>query len=407
MSELAIKGGKPVRSKEWPKWPIYDERELKALEEVLRSRFWGGGVGRSGPKEAEFEEKFARYHGCKYGICVSSGTTALHIALLAAGINPGDEVIVPALTFWATGSAVLMSGGIPVIVDVDPETYCMDADKVEEAITDKTKAIIPVHNYNNAPDMDKIMKIARENELIVIEDCARAHGFVWKDKPVGSIGDMGCFSFQQGKFMTAGEGGIVITNNRMYAERCHALKDCGRIRGGSIYAVGTFHWLNWWNYRMTQFQAAILLVQLERLEEQLRTRQRNSEYLSKRLEEVDGVTPLRVDPRLTKHQPWPYVFKYDSSYFKGAPLEAFIKALNAEGIPCSRIEAPLHLTLAPPRDPALRELFVKRNKGCPIAEKAHYEEGVALPQYLFLGTKEDMDDIVEAIIKIQKHADEL
>ncbi len=407
MPSLAIRGGRPLRDKGWPSWPIYDERELKALEEVLKSRFWGGGVGKSGPKEREFEEKFANYHGCRYGVCVSNGTVALHVALLAAGVGPGDEVIVPALTFWATGSAVLMTGAIPVIVDVDPNTYCLAVEGVEDAITDRTKAIISVYNYGNAPDMDEIVRLAKENDLVLIEDCARAHGFIWRDKPVGSIGDMGCFSFQQGKFMTAGEGGIVITNNPMYAEICHAIKDCGRIRGGGVYRIGILKWLNWYNYRMTQFQAAILLVQLERLEEQLKIRQENSEYLSKRLEEVEGITPLRINPRLTRYQPWPYAFKYDASYFKGVPLERFIEALRAEGIPCSRTEPPLHIALVPPRDPKAYELYVRRNRGCPIAEKAYYEEAVELPQYLFLGTKEDMDDIVEAIIKIHKNIDEL
>lgn len=403
---LAVRGGEPVRDKGWPEWPIYDERELGALEEVLRSRFWGGGVGRSGPKEAEFEERFSKFHGCRYGVCVSNGTAALHVALLAAGVGPGDEVIVPALTFWATGSAVLATGAVPVIVDVNPDTYCMDVEEAEEAVTDRTRAIIPVYNYGTAPDMDEIVRIAEEHGLVLIEDCARGHGFVWRNKPAGSIGDMGCFSFQQGKFMTAGEGGIIITNNPMYAERCHALKDCGRVRGSwGTYDVGTFHWLNWWNYRMTQFQAAILLVQLERLEEQLERRQRNSDYLSRRLEEIEGVEPLRVDPRLTRHQPWPYAFRYESENFGGAPLEKFVRALNAEGIPCHRTEPPLHLSLAIPRDHELYGRLTRRR--LPVAERAFYEEAVEIPQHVFLAEEEDMDDIADAIAKIQRHSGEL
>jgi len=358
-------------------------------------------VGESGPWERRFEEAFARRHGCRYGVCVSSGTAALHVALLAAGVGPGDEVIVPALTFWATGSAVLMTGATLVIVDVDPDTYCMDAREVEENLTERTKAIIPVYNYGTAPDMDELTRIAEEHELFLIEDCARAHGFEWRGRPAGSLGDMGCFSFQQGKFMTAGEGGIIITSNKLYAERCRAIKDCGRVRG-EVYNVGATHWWNWFNYRMTQFQAAILLAQLERLDEQLRIRQENSEYLSKRLEEIEGVTPIKVDKRLTKHQPWPYAFKYDSGSFRGAPLERFVEALRAEGIPCGRPHQPLHLTLVP--SPPDR---VKKRKKYPVAERAYFEEAVTLPQWLFLGTREDMDDVVEAIAKIQRHADEL
>ena len=400
---LAINGGEPLRKKPWPKWPVFDDSELKELEEVIESRFWGGGVGKSGPKEEEFEKKFSSYHGCRYGILVSNGTAALFITLLAAGIGPGDEVIVPDLTFWATGSSVLMAGADLVIVDVSPDTYCMNADEVEDSISDKTKAIIPVYNYGNAPDIDRLLKIARENNLILIEDCARAHGFSWKDKPVGSIGDAGCFSFQQGKFITAGEGGIIVTNNRLYAERAQAIKDCGRIRAG-IYDVGINHWWNWFNFRATQFQAAILLAQLKRLDKQLRIRQENSEYLSKRLKEIEGIETLRVNSSLTRYQPWPYVFKYKPKSFKNLSIDKFIKALNAEGIPCWRTEPPLHLTLTVPNGFLSR---IKRKKRYPVSERAYFEEAVEIPQYLFLGNKSDMDDIADAIIKIKKYAHEI
>ena len=399
---LAIKGGEPVRKKEWPQWPVFDEREIEILEEVVKSRSWGGGLSDSGPWEAKFEEAFAKRHGCRYGITVTSGTVALFVSLLAAGIGPGDEVIAPALTFWATGSAVLMTGATLVIVDVDPDTYCMDVNEVERSITEKTKAIIPVYNYGTSPDMDALVKLAEEHNLVLIEDCARAHGFEWKGRPAGSLGDMGCFSFQQGKFMTAGEGGIIITNNELYAERCFSIKNCGRIRRGrDISEIGIDYWWNWFNFRMTQFQAAVLLVQLERLDEQLKIRQENSEYLNKRLQEIDGITPIKVRKELTKHQPWPYAFKYDPKSFKGVPLHRFIEALRAEGIPASGLDhPPLNMTLA-----ARYPSRIKRTK-YPVAERAMYET-VTLPQWVFLGTKEDMDDIVEAIIKIQKHADEL
>lgn len=398
---LAIKGGKPVREKEWPKWPIFDDREVKILEEVVRSGYWGGGLDNSGPWEDMFEKSFAKRHGCKYGVTVTSGTAALFTSLLATGIGPGDEVIVPALTFWATGNAVLMTGATPVIVDVDPNTYCMDVEKVEKNITDRTKAIIPVYNYGTSPDMSRLVELAEKHDLALIEDCARAHGFEWDGKPAGSLGDMGCFSFQQGKFMTSGEGGIIITNNELYAERCFTIKNCGRIRKGRIQDIGIDYWWNMFNFRMTQFQAAILLVQLERLDEQLKTRQENSEYLSKQLENIDGVTPIKVHEKLIKHQPWPYAFKYDSKDFKNVPINRFIEALRAEGIPAKGLDhPPLHMTLR-----AWHSLKIKRTK-CPVAEKAIYET-VTLPQWVFLGTKEDMDDVVEAIIKIQKHAHKL
>lgn len=401
MPALALRGGESLRKKPWPSWPVWDERELKMLEEVLKSGYWGGGVGESGPWERELEERFARMHGCRFGILVSSGTTALHVAYLAAGIGPGDEVIVPALTFWATGSAALAAGATVVIVDVDPETLCMDASEVEKAVSERTKAVVPVYNYGTAPDMDELKKLGEEHGLFLIEDCARAHGFQWRGVPAGSIGDIGCFSFQQSKFLTAGEGGIVVTNSEELAEKCHAIKDCGRVRG-KVFVEGGRYWLNWFNYRVTQFQAAVLLAQLERFEEQLRRRQENSEYLTERLSEIEGVEPVRVDSRLTRHQPWPYAFLYDPRAFGNARVERFVEALAAEGIPASRIDhPPLYETLA--RGPVGK---VVRGRKYPAAEQA-VERVVTLPQHVFLAGREDMDDIAEAILKVRRHCDEL
>jgi len=407
MGKLAINSGKPVRTRKWPEWPVYDERELRMLEEVLRSRRWGGGLGKSEEKESELERKFAQFHDCKYGICICNGTAALHVALLAAGVGKGDEVIVPAITWRATGTAVMMVGAVPILVDIDPETYCLDANRIEEALTERTKAIIPVYNYGSSPDMDRIMEIAEDNDLVVIEDCARAHGFRWKNRSVGSIGDMGCFSFQQGKFMTAGEGGMIITNSREYMEKCHSIKDCGRIREGDQYSIGS---LNWFNYRMTQFQAAILLVQLTRLAEQMERRDSNSRYLSERLEEIDGVEPIRIEPRLTKRHPWPFAFKYDPKQFNGASVGRICEALRAEGIPCDEIDLPLYDQIVFIKGTLPYRLYVEekekiRNR-CPVADEAP-RKTISIPQWVFLGTKSDMDDIVEAIIKIKENADEL
>ncbi|MEM4875458.1 MAG: DegT/DnrJ/EryC1/StrS family aminotransferase [Thermofilaceae archaeon] len=390
-----------MRKKKWPTWPVWGDRELEMLRRVLESGYWGGGVGESGPWERELEERFARLHGCRYGIAVSSGSAALHVAYLAAGVKPGDEVIVPALTFSATGSAALMAGATVVIVDVDPETLCLDAGEVERALTENAKVIVPVYNYGSAPDMDALRKLADEHGVYLIEDCARGHGFQWRGQPVGSIGDMGCFSFQQSKFLTAGEGGMITTNSEELAERCYALKDCGRVRNWA-FAEGGRYWLNWFNYRMTQFQAALLLAQLDRFEEQLRKRQENSEYLSKRLSEIEGVEPVKVDPRLTRHQPWPYAFKYTPEAFGGAGIGRFVEALRAEGIPASRIDhSPLYETLA--HGPFGR--IVRRGK-YPAAREA-VERVVTLPQHIFLAEREDMDDIVEAVLKIKRHSGEL
>jgi len=394
MGELALTGGKPVRTKGWPAWPVYGRDELRAVRKVIESRAWGGGVAGSPPEEAEFQRRFAEYLGCKYCTTVANGTAALQVALLAAGIGEGDEVIVPAISWLATASAVLMVGAKPVFVDVRPDTVCLDPDGIEEAITPRTKAIIPVHNYGTSPDMDEIIRIARRHKLLVIEDCARAHGFRWRNKAAGTIGHMGCFSFQQGKFMTSGEGGAITTNNKRLFERARSIKDCGRIWAGDRYSRGV---TNWFNLRLSNIQCAILLCQLERLEGQLERRMRNARYLIRQLEGVEGIEPIRPDPRLTKWQPWPFAFRVDPQAFGGVPVDLIRRALSAEGIPCGGIDGPLYKTLRPAPKPARR---------CPVAERL-VDEVISLPQNLFLGTKRDMDDIVEAILKIQRNADEL
>jgi len=407
MTKLAINSGNPVRTEGWPEWAVYDDREIKSVMEVIGGRYWGGVLAKSGLKEAELEEKFAHFHGCEHGICVCNGTAALHVAVMAAEIGQGDEVIVPAITWRATASAVMMTGATPILVDTDPDTYCLDPDRIGEALTERTKAIIPVYNYGNSPDMDNIMEIARKNDLVVIEDCARAHGFRWKDRSIGSLGDMGCFSFQQGKFMTAGEGGMIITNDRKYKERCYALKDCGREREGDQYSKGV---LNWFNYRMTQLQAAVLLIQFERLTEQRDLRDANSRYLSARLKEIEGIQPLRIDPKLTKRHPWPYVFKYDASHFNGVPIERFRESLKAEGVPCGDVDSPLYDQLVFLKGSMPYHLYVeereKARSRCPVADKAP-REAVSLSHSLFLGSRSDMDDIVQAVRKIKENIDEL
>ncbi len=398
MAKLALKGGKPVREKGWPSWPIYDECELKALKGALEERMWGGGVGRSNPREKEIEERFASFHDCRYGVAVSTGTAALHVALLAAGVGEGDEVIVPAITWLATGSAALMTRAELVFCDVHPESYCLDAEKLESLITSKTKAVITVHNFGTSSDMEELLEMTRKHNLLLIEDCARAHGFRWKDRSVGSLGDMGCFSFQRGKFMTCGEGGMITTNDRKLFERCRSIKDCGRTREGDAHSEGV---TNYYNYRLTEFQSAILLCQLERLKEQRERRKNNSEYLSGKLEGIEGIKPVKPDPRLTEHQPWPYLFRYDPEAFKGVPIGRFREALNAEGIPCGGIDPPLYRALRPSK-----EDWERFPEICPVAERAP-DELVSLPQNLFLSSKEDMDDIAEAIAKIRENADEL
>lgn len=406
MSKLAINGGEPIRKIPFPKWPVYGESEKKALEEVLQSGVWGIG----GSKVREFERKFANYHSAEYGICVVNGTAALEVALRASGIGPGDEVIVPAYTFLATASSILLINAVPIFVDVDPDTYCIDPKEIENAVTEKTKAIIPVHLAGHSADMDKIMEIAKENNLVVIEDCAQAHLAEWRGRKIGSIGDVGCFSFQSSKNMTSGEGGIIVTNDKDLAEKCWSYHNCGRTKGGPWYK----HPLLGWNYRMTEFQAAILLAQLNRLERQNKTRNENALYLSAELSEIEGITPLKRDERVTKHAYHLYIFRYAKEKFSGVARDRFLEALNAEGIPCSEGYVPLYKegylneAMKCPLSCSYYSGKIDYTKvDCPVTEKACNEEAVWFTQNILLGTKEDMDTIVEAIQKVKNNVNEL
>jgi len=396
--KLAIKGGNPVRTKPFTRWPVFDEREERALLEVLRSGHWGRITGK---KNEEFEEKFSKFVGANYGVTCVNGTAALEIALRAMNIGKGDEVIVPAYTFIATASACILVGADPVFVDIDPNTYNIDPKQIEQAITTKTKAIIAVHIGGCPANMDEIMRIARKYNLLVIEDAAQAHGAEWRGKKVGSIGDMASFSFQASKNINAGEGGIVTTNNKKFADMAWSLMNVGRVKEGGWYD----HPILSWNYRMTEFQAAILLVQMERIEEQMKKREENAMYLADGLKKIGGVEPLVPDAGVTRHAYHLFIFRYNRDEFKGVKRETFLKALNAEGIPASPGYVPLY------KFPAILDWPYKqrdyRDVYLPVTEKACFEEGIWLSQNILLGPKEDMDDILTAISKIKENIDEL
>ncbi|MGQ9630180.1 MAG: DegT/DnrJ/EryC1/StrS family aminotransferase [bacterium] len=408
MGKLAVSGGKPLRTKAFPKWPIFDEREKQTLIEVLESGKWGVI---DGTKVHEFEEKFAKFQDAKYGICTTSGTTALEIALRSCGVGAGDEVIVPSYTFIATATSAIALGAIPVFVDIEADTYNIDPTKIEAAITERTKAIVPVHIAGRPADMDGILEVARRRGLKVIEDACQAPAAEWKGRKVGAIGDIGAISFQASKNINAGEGGIILTNDERLADLAWSYHNCGRVRKGAWYE----HHVIGWNYRMTEFQGAILLAQLSRLPEQTRKRSENAEYLTKLLREVDGISPMRDDDRITQNAYHLYIMRYQKEDFCGAPKKAFLKALNAEGIPCGPGYVPLYKekailqseeTFAVP--PKLLGIDVDYSKVlCPVCERACYEEAIWLKQNILLGSKKDMEDIAGAIEKIKENANEL
>jgi dTDP-4-amino-4,6-dideoxygalactose transaminase len=413
MSKLALNGGAPVRTKPWPAWPPSGEKEREQLLDVLESRSWGG-YPEPNRKAKEFAEKFAAYHGAKYGVCCANGTVSLEMCLRAAGLKYGDEVIVTPYTWVATASAVVTTNAVPVFADVKESDYTLDPDAVEAMITDRTKAIIPVHLGSSAADMDRFMEIAAKHNLVVIEDCAHAHGGKWRDKGLGSIGHFGSFSFQSSKLMTSGEGGAVLTNDDEYNMKLHSLVNCGRKEQGFDKFDG---WLMGWNYRIGEFQAGVLIAQLEALEERTKLRSANAMYFNEQLRQIEGLEVIERDPRLTEQHHYQFIFKYKKAGFKGLDRMNFLQALYAEGID---FDGPFYVPLQGREEfpatsdyyPALRERYgdaitEAHAADCPVAMKAAFDEAIWVHYPYLMGTKEDIDDIITAIRKIKDNVDEL
>ena len=396
-STLAIAGAAPTRQKSWPAWPVWDETEEKLLLEVLHSGAWWS---LEGTKVAELEAAFATLQEARFACAVTNGSAALEIMLRAAGIGCGDEVLVPAYTFIATASSALAVGAKPVFVDIERHSLNLDPQLLEAAITPRTRAIIPVHIGGGPADMDGILAVARKHGLLVIEDAAQAPLAEWNGRRVGAIGDMGSFSFQASKNLNAGEGGMIVTNDEALADQVWSVHNVGRRRGGRWYE----HTVLGSNYRMTEWQAAIILGQLTRLEAQGQTRSENAAYLSTLLSQIPGITPPQPDLRVTRHAWHLYSFWFESAAFGGRLLTELLEALEAEGIVADESYPPLYK----------EDLFTQRGRGlcqrcafdfravhCPVTEAAHAQI-VRLHQNSFLGTKADMDDIAEAVAKIQK-----
>lgn len=394
MEKLAIDGGTPVRTKPFAEWPIYGELEQQLLLEVLHSGKWGG-TGRI--KLPELEEKFAAYHDVKHAVTVVNGTVAITVALQAAGVQPGDEVIMPPYTFIATASSALMFGAIPVFVDVDPETLLLDPDKVEAAITDKTKAIIAVHIAGAPANMTRLKEIAHKHRLKLIEDAAQAVGARWENVGVGAIGDLGTFSFQSSKNINSGEGGIILTNSEELADMAWSLSNVGRVRDGAWYQ----HEHIGWNLRMTEFQAAILLGQMTRLDEQIALREKNAALLTELLQDIEGVEVFKRDPRITTHAHHLYMFKIASGLTDRISKEDVIAKLNAEGIPVAAGYVPLNKNKA-----VLAEIEKwtgeRREFSCPVSEKASEKEVLWIVQNMLLGDEQDIQDIAHGVRKVMQ-----
>jgi len=411
MGKLALNGGTPVRTAPFPERPIFDERESAALAEVVASRRWtsapyvfGGDMSLS--KVYQLEERFAAYHDCRYGVAAGSGTDSLQLAYAAAGLGPGDEVIMPPNTFIATATPALQLGAVPVFADVDPETLCLDPDAVEAAITAKTRMIVPLHLGGYPADMDRIMDIAQRHGLKVVADACHAAGTEWRGRKVAGLSHLSCFSFQQDKQITSGEGGMVITDDQGLYEQCYILHNDGRGLGeqGSLFVA------QGWNFRMSEFQAAILLVQMDRMPELIRRKNDNARVLADGLAQIGGLGWPRPDPRIGDQSLVYPRLRYHAEAFEGLPATEFAEALRAEGIPCG---AGSGWTLY--RHPLFTESRFRfdSSKGtdytrvsCPNAENAA-GRWIGLPQEVMLADRAAMDDFVQAVAKIKANLAEL
>ena len=398
----AVLGGLPVHTAGYPTWPVWDADERTRLIETLDAGGWWQG---DGAVAASFAQNFAAYHGARFGMAMTNGTHTIEAALIACDIGEGDEVLVPGMTFVASASAVLAVNASPVLVDIDPDTLCIDPASAEAAITDRTRAIIAVHVAGAAADLDALVELCARRDLRLIEDCAHAHGTFWRGRGVGSWGDFGSFSMQRSKLMTAGEGGVLICNDEELRDTAWAYADCGRVQGEWFYhhaTVGT-------NLRMTEWQGAILQAQLDRFPEQNRIRNANAVALIEALEQVPGIRGQRRDPRMDSQGNYCFVFHYDAAEFAGLPLRTFESALAAEGVPMS-VSYPSVTDLAVFRNqqfgPRLRAhapTIDYRNLHLPHAEAAA-SSTVWLQHRLLLADRHDVLDVARAVAKLHHHA---
>ena len=408
----AILGGPKAHPAVFPSWPVLDETEEKALLHVLRSKQWG----RLGGKVmGNFEKEYQKMFGVSHCLGVSSGTSALYTMLGALEIGPGDEVIIPVYTFVATYNVVVLNYALPVFVDTDIESFQIDANKIEAAITKQTKLIMPVHIGGSPADIDNIIDITARRNITFIEDACQAHLAEWKGKKVGTFGKAGGFSFQASKNLNAAEGGAIITNDESFARTCYRFHNQGQ--GGQAPAHTAGSGTRGTNLRMTEFQGALLIAQMTRVIAQTNRRTEHANYLTKLLNEIPGIKPAKLYPGVTKSAYHLYMFRYDKSAFAGLSRRKFLDALSAEGVPCSpgygMMNKDAYVTnLA--KNPHYLKIYgektmkdwLDRNQ-CPENDKLSGEEAVWLFQTMLLGTRKDMDQIAEAIRKIQKYAVEI
>jgi perosamine synthetase len=411
IDKLAINGGEKVHAGSWPEWPVWDQSADKGIIDMLHSGRWWRG---DGEYVSQFEKKYAEIMGAKACLATASGTTALITALGVLGVDAGDEVLVSPYTFIATYNAIFAHKALPVFVDSDPETFLLDPAKIESRVTDRTSAIVPVHIYGLPCDMDSVNAAAKKHNLKVVEDACQAWLGEYRGKKTGTLGDLGCFSFQNSKNIPAGEGGAILSNNENLIDLCHASHNCGRPHGhmktgdGYLYRGG--------NYRMQQSQALILMSQMKRFEKDNDVRLANALYLNDKLKKIPGIIPYKLANGATRSAYHLYPFRYIKEEFNNVPKKRFLEALAAEGIPVN----PGYGTQN--KDGLFEEAFASRGYKRLFSEarlKKWREENVlpgndqlcsqavAFYQSILLGSRKDMDDIVNAITKIYENRNTL
>ena len=401
MTQLALFGGEMTRSEPFPDWPVHDQRDLDAVANVVRSGNWGG-FPYPGAQTRRFLDDFLELQGGNYAVAMMNGTITMEVALRAAGIGWGDEVIVPAYTFQATASAPMAAGAIPVFVDIDPDTFCIDPAAAEAAITDRTRAILPVHIASQMANMNAIMEIAARHDLIVIEDAAHAHGAIWDGQGAGAWGHFGSFSMQSTKIMTAGEGGVLLCRSQDHAVLAESIIDCGRPHDPEerMFTFGS-------NYRMTELQAALLNAGLERFPAQFTLREEAASYMDEALSELPGIRVLQRDARQHRRAVYKYTFALEPDAF-GATNAVLERALLAEGIPCWRGYDPMYrYDLFQPRlsrmpvPSAFPQYFDFENMRLPVTERISGSEGMWLDESIFRAGEQGVDDTIAALRKVQ------
>jgi len=410
-SKLAILGGDPVRkNKSWPRWPYWDDEVIESLTKTARSRIWCRIQSKSGTVPT-LEKEYANLMGTKFCVLTGSGTQALHTCVEALGIGPGDEVITSPYTDPGTIASILSARALPVLADLDVESYQLDPDDVERKITENTKAIMPVHMMGQPCDVDRIMAIVKKHDLKVIEDACQGHLAEHRGRKLGTIGDLGCFSFQSSKTIACGEGGAIIGNDEKLMDQCYTVHNHGTSRRGRTEVIGP-------KYRMNEFEAAVLLGQLPGVIERFKRRNENAAYLTSRMKDIPGLTPQKLYEGTDSGSWYLYPMSYHKERFNGVDRATFLKALSAEGVGLSPyIRQGLHRE--PWIDHILDSKVYKRmysrkrlrqyreQCACPNCDRVCQEMAMLWASGPLLGTRDDMADIADAIEKVYENRDQL